>query len=148
MDKEFEYVDHTADIEFRAFGKTLKKAFENAAKAMSNSIVDIKTVFGKKTEIIKKTSESIEAILYDFLQELLILHETKKMVFSGFEIKSLKRVSDIDGKNGWYIECKVYGEDLDTKKHDIDSYIKAITYSQMKIEKSKKGFIIQMVLDI
>lgn len=146
--KEFEYLDHTADIEFRAYGKTLKKVFENAAKAMSNSIVDINTVSNKTSLVVEKTSESIEALLYDFLEELLVIHETKKMIFCGFEIKSLKRTEDENKKKGWFLSCKVYGEELDLKKHNIDSYIKAVTYSQMKIEKRPGYYLIQTVLDI
>ena len=146
--KQFEYLDHTADIEFRAYGKTLKNAFENAAKAFSNSIVDIKTVSKQKEILIEKDSESIEALLFDFLSELLVKHETEHMIYRDFIIKSLRRTADLDGKSGWHITCKAFGEKLDLKKHEVDTYIKAITYSQMKIEKKNGGFVIQMVLDI
>ena len=40
--KQFEYLEHTADIKFLTYGKTLEEVFENAALAMiysqSNSI--------------------------------------------------------------------------------------------------------------
>jgi SHS2 domain-containing protein len=146
--KQFEYLDHTADIEFRAYGKTLKDVFSNAARAFSNSIVDIKTVTKQKEFLIEKDSESIEALLFDFLSELLVKHEVEHVVYCDFVIKSLRRTANLDGKSGWHITCKAYGEKLDIKKHSVDVYVKAITYSQMKIEKKNGGFAIQMVLDI
>ena len=36
MEKKFEFLEHTADIKFRAFGKTLEEVFENSALAVSS----------------------------------------------------------------------------------------------------------------
>jgi SHS2 domain-containing protein len=147
--KDFEYKSHTADIEFVANGKTLKDVFCNAAKAFSNSIVPIEQVENKKEELVEIRSESLEACLYDFLSALLVIHETKHMIFCDFMIKSLRRdIDPIEDKKGWYLLCKAYGDKLDTKKHSVDAYVKAITYSQMKLEKVNGGFRIQVVLDI
>ena len=43
----FEYLDHTADVKFRAYGDSLEKAFGNAALAMFNVMVDTSGVKGK-----------------------------------------------------------------------------------------------------
>jgi SHS2 domain-containing protein len=40
MDIDYEYLEHTADVRFRAYGKSLEQAFENAALAMLNVMVE------------------------------------------------------------------------------------------------------------
>ena len=42
--KKYEYFEATADIGFKAYGKTLNEAFENAGTAMFNIITDTEDV--------------------------------------------------------------------------------------------------------
>ncbi len=45
--KEYEYLEHTADIKYLAYGKNLEEVFENAALAMFNVIIDTQQVSGE-----------------------------------------------------------------------------------------------------
>jgi SHS2 domain-containing protein len=38
--EKFKFFEHTADVEFEAYGKTLEEAFENAALAMFSVMTD------------------------------------------------------------------------------------------------------------
>ena len=38
--KKYEYLEHTADTKFRAYGETMEETFTNAALAMMNVMVD------------------------------------------------------------------------------------------------------------
>jgi archease family protein len=42
--KPFEYLEHTADIKFRSYGRTLEEVFSNAAKALFNSMIDLNDI--------------------------------------------------------------------------------------------------------
>ena len=88
---EFKYLEHTADLKFQAFGKNLKHAFQNAAKAMFNSMVPLKQITPKIEKSLEITSESIESLLFDWLSELLTVHDTDNLLFSQFTIKNLKK---------------------------------------------------------
>ena len=39
---KYKFLEHTADIKFQAFGKSIEKAFVNSAKAI------VKTIYSKK----------------------------------------------------------------------------------------------------
>ena len=44
--KQYEYLEHTADVKFLAYGKTLEEVFENAALAMFNVMIDTGKISG------------------------------------------------------------------------------------------------------
>lgn len=140
---EYKYLEHIADLKFEAKGKNLKEAFTNAAKAMFNSMVELKQIEPKIEEILEINSESLESLLFDWLSELLRVHDTNDLIFSEFTIQSIRRT-----ESGWYLKAKFKGEKIDTKKHDIETQIKAMTYNDLKIEKTSKGFTLIVVMDI
>ena len=49
--KQYEYLEHTAEAKFAAYGKTIEEAFSNAAIAMENIIVETEKI---KPKIKKK----------------------------------------------------------------------------------------------
>ena len=139
----FKYLEHTADLKFQAEGKNLKIAFQNAAKAMFNAIVELSQIISKTEKNIEISSENIESLLFDWLSELLRIHDTDDFLFSEFIIQSLKRTD-----SGWYLKAKIKGEKFNSKKHEPDNQIKAMTYNELKIEKKPKKFILTVVMDI
>jgi SHS2 domain-containing protein len=73
--KQYEYMEHTADVKFLAYGKTLEEVFENAALAMFNVIIDTDKVSGETTREVFLKSPDLEFLLVDWLSELLYLFE-------------------------------------------------------------------------
>ncbi len=135
---KFKFLEHTADIKFQAFGKTMSEAFKNSALAMFNSMYDKKVKPVKKVKIKIKGKDN-ENLLYEFLEELLFLLDTKHFFLSS--IKSLK----IDKKN-FKLEAEMTGDHA--KNYDIHIDIKAITYNEMFVKKIKDKHITQVVLDV
>lgn len=140
---KYKYLEHTADLKFQAEGKNLKHAFKNAAKAMFNSIVDLSQIVPKIEKSIEISSESIESLLFDWLSELLRIHDTDDLLFSEFTIQSIRRQFP-----GWYLKAKIKGEKLDLKKHNPETQIKAMTYNELKVEKKSNKFVLTVVMDI
>ena len=125
--KKFEFFDVTADIGFYAYGNNLNEAFENAGVALFNIISktdDIEPVITKSFEI---SSEDKISLLYDFLEELLFLHEIDFMLFSQFSV-SINKVDD-----GYHLNAIIKGDEINWDKYYRGDEVKAITFHKMNI---------------
>lgn len=133
----YEYFEHTADIGIIGKGKTIEEAFEQAAQAMFNVMVDIKKVKPTEKITIKADAEQLEQLFIEFLNELLAQKDIKHMVFSKFKVKI----------NKLKLTAEVYGEKLQDK-HNIKTEVKAATYSALKVEKDKNNYIVRCIVDV
>ena len=77
-------------------------------------------------------AEDEYAILYDWLSELLFLHDSEYMVFSKFEVKIDCKIEERQKK--YILEASVYGEEFDPRRHERRSEVKAVTYHMMDIK--------------
>jgi len=136
----FKYFDHTADVLFESYGKTLAEAFENAGLAMFNILTDIDKVKPEKEFSIEVISDSDEKLLYDFLEELIFLMDTEGILISKFSNLKIKK------ENNFILTCKAKG-DL-ALNYETHGDIKSPTYNQMEIKKKDKNYVIKAVVDI
>ncbi len=136
--KKYEFFEHTADIGIKAYGKNIEEAFENSALGITNIITNTEQVEPTKQIQIKAEAENIQALLYEWLEEIIIKFDTKRLIFSKFKV-------EIEN-NKLKATCK--GEEFNTEKHIVGTEVKAITYHMMNIEESKKGWEISFVPDI
>jgi SHS2 domain-containing protein len=144
-DLKYEFFDVTADVGYRAYGKSLGNAFENAAIAMFEVITDTSTVKPKIEKLIQLEAEDKYAILYDWLSELLFFHDSEYMVFSKFNVKINSKVEE--GEKKYLLKASAFGEEFDPDRHERRSEVKAVTFHMMDI-KVDKMFILQVILDI
>ena len=84
---KYKFLPHTADVKFRAYGKSLEEAFSNAALALTSVITDPSKVEAKVEKKISVSSEDEKALLYDFLEQFLILLDSE-----GFLLNSVKEL--------------------------------------------------------
>ena len=137
--KTYEYIDHTADVGIKAYGKTLSEAFQNAAKGMFNIITDNSEIENIGQYDITLSADDLEQLLVDWLSELLYLHSTKNLVFGFFKI-------ELDEKNK-KLSAKIFGEKLNMSKHKAGAEIKAVTYHMLEV-KNKKPYYVKVLFDI
>lgn len=135
---KFKFFSHTADIKFRSYGNNLDEAFENSVYALIYSVCHEKIKSEKKINIKVKGSD-LSNLLYNFLEEILFLIDSKGFLVSKFSKFKLDRKnftisSELEGDSG--------------KNYEIYSHIKAVTYNEMLIKKIKEKWIIQVVLDV
>jgi len=140
MKKNFEFLEHSTDIKFIAYGKDLESCFENAAKAMFSSILDLNSINDSEKRTIKVKAENLDELLHDWLTELLFIFETENLAFKRFDVSIRKN-------RGYKISADVGGEILDNK-YRINTEIKAVTYHDMVIEKTRDGWSAQVLCDI
>ncbi|MBU4046951.1 archease, partial [bacterium] len=118
--KEFEILEHTADIGIAAYGKTKREVLINVARGMFEIIAggtkNLKENFYDK---IKLEADNLEGLLFAWLNELLYISETKLVILNKFEIKDLsnnKIGAEVKGTKINQLGCKIRKE------------IKAVTY--------------------
>jgi len=141
MYDDYIYLDHTADVKFKAFGRTLEDCFSNAAKAMFNILVPLNKINIALNQDIKIETEDLEVLLYKWLSELLYLFEVENKLFSKFKISINK------DEDNYTLEGILYGESVkDT--HHIDIEIKAVTFHDLYVKKENNVYTCQVVLDI
>ena len=136
--RKFRFIeDLTSDVMFEAYGKNLEEVFENAAEAMFNIICDIKKVGQKQTVEIKTRANNPERLMINWLQELITAVDLKEMFFSKF------KVIEIDDR---HLKAKCWGEPITPAKGE--TVVKAVTYYKYKFERTKKGYVERVSLDI
>ena len=135
---KYKYLSHTADAKFKAFGKDIDEVFVNSALAMFNILGDTSKVKNKRKKKIEINSGNHEQLLYDFLEELLFLFETEKLFLH--DVKDLKINEDFS------LNATIVGDNLGN--YDLNGDIKAITYNDMKISKTNKGYEAVVVVDV
>ena len=133
----------TADIAFRAEGKTLEEVFVSAAEATLNVMIeDISAIEAKQKCEIKLSAENEEMLLFRFLQELIYLKDADNILFRVTQVK----IDRADEK--WLLIAKAVGEHIDPKKHSLNVDVKAVTMHRFALKRSPKGFEATVVLDI
>lgn len=138
--------DHTADIGLEIWGDTFIAIFEEAGKALFSVILESKEVLPKNIFEIELKAESGEELFLKWLKELLYIFETKKIVFSEFNILTL--APEIKDAGGWTLTAKALGEALNLDLHQLGKEVKAITRHQFEFNKTESGFRAQVILDI
>lgn len=135
---DFEILEHTADIGIVAYGADLKQTFANAAKGLFSIITDLDRVAEVVERDVEVASPDIESLLVDWLSELIYLFDVDNILFKRFEI------SEIDTH---HLRARVFGEKVDTARHELKLGVKAVTYHMLKVAKHN-GYEARVILDI
>jgi len=141
--KRFEWVEHPSDIGFRAYGRDLAEALENAALALFEVMVDTSQVRPLQEVSIELEAEDEGALLYDWLERFLYFHDAHGLVMSKFKVDEL-----IQRDHGFKIRARAWGERFDPKRHDARTAVKAMTYHMMEIKREPGRCSVQAVVDI
>ncbi len=142
MDKIYDLIDHTADLSIKVYGKDLEELLKNCSAAMMDVICDLNTIELKNQYSVSSSGNSEEELLVNLLQELLYLHEVKKLLFCKFEFKINDNIKNRE------VEGNVWGEEIDFSRHDLLNDIKAVTYSDLKVEHKNGKLSVKITFDI
>ena len=133
---KYRFLEHTADIKFQVYGKTLNEIFENAVLAVSSYISRGEKIRSSKGKVIDVSGRDLESLFYNFLDELLYLLDAENFI-------TVKAEVIVRGNN---LHAELFGDKASNYK-DLD-HIKAATYAEMYIKKTKLGWEAQAVLDV
>ena len=139
--KNYELIEHTADIGVRVKGGDLKELFKNTALAMFDIMAEKKrnTQYSIRNTryIVQQKADDLEELFINWLNELLSLSAIKEKIFCDFRFKKL------DEQN---LETEVFGCDI--KDYKVNVEIKAATYHQLKLEETKSGWQAEVIFDV
>jgi len=143
MEKRFKFLEHTADAYVEAYGTSLEEAFENAALATLDVMTEPEKVEAKIEDDLEVEAPDEYALLYSWLEEILVKFELTGKLYSCFKISSIEKTPV-----GLKLKAKAWGEPYDPEKHPPKVGIKSITYHQMEIVKKRKSVILRFILDV
>ncbi len=140
---KFEFLEHTADVYIRAHGKTMEEAYENAALAMFEVMTDTDKITQMQEETLEVEAEDQYALLYNWLEALLVKFETENMLYSKFQITNWEETDE-----NFKFKAKIWGEKFDPQKHPQRVGVKAVTYHRMVIIRERDRVVLEFILDI
>jgi len=138
MKKDFEILEHTADVGIIAYGADLSQAFANAAKALFSLITELDGVEEVLNRDIELTASDVESLLVAWLNELVYRFDTEGILLKRFDIIQL---------DDTHLKARGYGEKVDSSKHRLKIGVKAATYHMLKVDKND-GCRVQVLFDI
>ena len=142
----YEFIDHTADVGLRVYGKDLKQIFIHAAKGLLDLVVVIGMVHKRTKVAVKVSASSLDELLVAWLRELLYLVSTRQMVMCDFRIRRLhqrKRTTE-----SFQLEAEVWGEKINFKTHVLKKEVKAVTYHRLSLKRKKNGWVAEVIFDV
>lgn len=147
MNKQFEQLAHTADIQIRVYGKSVKELFRHAVIGMfqvvgpkaSGCRIESERVVCDELPIIRDVeTNSIDqsALIIDFLSDLLSLSDIHKEAYLD---ATIHEVSETD------VRATVYG--VKVAGYEVVE-LKAVTYHGCEIKKVGNEWQVDIVFDI
>ncbi len=145
MAKGYKFMDHTADVEFVAYGKTVEELFKNALLAQFDTIADIKKLVKAKgrgqTFKISETAATLEDLFWFVLQDALSIADSQGLY--GYDIA---KTSLEIGLNIYEANIVVKAREKKTEFSKLD--VKGVSRFDLKIKKKGKGLEASAVLDV
>ncbi len=138
MEKEFEIINHTADVGIIAYGADMNETFANAAKALFSLITELDDVEEAIHRDIELTAPDQESLLVKWLNELIYLFDAENIIFKRFDVTQLSQTQ---------LKARSYGHKVDSSKHKLKTGVKAATYHMLKVDKGD-GCKVQVLFDI
>jgi len=138
MRKDFEIIDHTADVGIIAHGTDIKQAFASAATGLFSLITELDDVQEALYRDIEVTATDKESLLVEWLNELIYRFDTENIILRRFDITEL---------NNTRLRARSYGEKVDSSRHKLKTGVKAATYHSLKVDKGD-GYRVQVIFDI
>jgi len=128
-----------ADVAFEARGKTLSELFRESALALFESMANTKTVKPAIKKEITLNADTIERLLFEFLEDIIVMKDTDTMVFHDLN------VAVDEAKKS--VHATIQGDKINQKTQELHQDVKAVTMHYFKVEKQKE-WIARVVLDI
>ena len=138
----FELRDHTADVAVAAQGESLGAAFAAVADGLAAAMCDdwpaADDPEGGERTGFRVTSENPEAALYDYLDELIYERDVRSVL-------PVDNAADVAGDGEWVVDASYRGVPLSAV---VAREVKAVTYSEMRLERVEGGWEAYVVFDV
>lgn len=133
----FELLEHTADLGIRARGATLEELFEQATTGLAEVLGAWRPGRGETAPVpVAVEAADLGGLLVDWLNEIVYLQEVRGSSLAAVE---LERVGE--GRAAGSVT-------LAPRTPSGGTYVKAVTYHQLRIEQRQGGWLAEVYLDV
>jgi len=139
----YSFLPHTTDAYIEAVGSTLEEAMQFAGIALIDTICNVNSISPILTEYIEVSGDDEVALLYEWLESILLKFELESWVFSEFKIVAVVKSGTV-----FRMVAEAFGEKYDKRKHGTKVEVKAATYHKMEIRQEEGSTIVRFILDL
>jgi len=137
MTGRFELRDHTADVAVAAEGDTLGEVFAAVADGLTAAMCDDIPETGERFGVAAH-AESTEALLFEYLDELIYQRDVRNVLPAAHG-------AEVHFSGEYVLEGSARGVPLDQV---AAREVKAVTYSEMRLEETGDGWEAYVVFDV
>jgi SHS2 domain-containing protein len=134
----FRELPHTADWALQVWAPDLAGLFVEAARGMNALTSAAPGRSPTTTRTFEATASDPESLLVAFLSELVYAAESQRLLFAGFEVQLS------EAAHGWSLRVEMQGAPLVSASKTI----KAVTYHNLHVRKTRRGFEVEIVFDV
>ena len=135
----WQHFDVEADVGVHAWGPSRADAFARAAEGMFALIVSPADVATLETREARAQGDTPEALLVNWLNECLYVHEIEGFAVARVEIDTCR-----DG----LVHGVLHGEPLDAARHRLGTIVKAATHHHVEVRESEGRIDVRVVVDV
>lgn len=139
----YKFIEHPADIAVEVDGYSLEELFKSACYAWRESAMNISSFNKQSSKKFIFNGTTPEILLIELLSELNFQLYSKDWIFVTIQNLNIAR-TDKD----YHLEIELFGQTFHPEIHNMKEEIKAITYHQVKIEKTGNLYKTLIVFDI
>ncbi len=134
----FREFEHTGDLGIELEAQARKELFARAALALGRLMVAPEGISPGESRVVEAVAESDEDLMHDVLAAALNV-----FLADGF-IWCETRAEEIPGG----IAVTLSGERFDPRRHQLLTEIKAVTYHELKVERSGRRWSARILFDV
>lgn len=137
--RTFTLIEHTADVGIVATGETFAEALSSVAEGMVSVLVEPEDTRCDEVLQVTVVSADREALVVDWLNELLYRFEAEAFLPQNFEV--------VVDEVGTTLRAVCRGERVDPERHNVLTCVKAATYHGLEVT-DEGSWRIQVFLDV
>jgi SHS2 domain-containing protein len=134
---DFEIIEHTADVGIRATGATIEEVFEQATRGLAHIMGIWHPGTGERVPIEVEARDR-EALLVDWLSEVLWLHDSRDALLGAVEVERV----GAGVASGAVVLIPRAGRAVE------GTQIKAVTYHQLEVRQAGSEWRARLYVDV
>ncbi len=140
----YRLVDHTGDTAVELSAPTAGELVREAARGFCSIVVDTTAAAPRPVEGVdlELEAEDGESLLVDFLNELIFLFDSRRLLPWDVEI------SEVSLDRPARLRATVRGETFDASRHVFQTEVKAATFHDVHLERTAAGLRTVVVFDL
>ena len=138
-DNMYQIFEHTADLGLQITAPDFATLLAEAGRGIFSLIIEnIEDVQLLQQIEIQVSGSDQTYLFFDWLNELLYIFESQHLILSKFNVTV----------NEQGLSAQAYGEPFDSKRHQADHEVKAITYHDLSVEQTATEWQASVIVDI